>query len=311
MRISIDARELCGRATGVGRYLDGLLGAWAELSSARAHTFLFFSHSPLDDAALHGLGEGRVIAGAGGTWWEQVQLRAALSSDPPDVHFAPSNTAPVFTGVPIVATIHDLSFIAHPEWFGVREGLRRRWLTSRTARIARVVLTDSEFSRREIVERLGVADARVRRIYLGVMLPESPSALPSVKVAQPPLVLYVGSIFTRRRVPALIQGFGTLIGRRPEARLVIVGDNRTHPREDLRAAITSRELEQAVEIRPYIDQASLDELYARASAFAFLSDYEGFGLTPLEALACGVPILVQDTPIAREIYGKAALYVSA
>lgn len=311
MRISIDARELSGRPTGVGRYLDGLLSAWADLPSARAHTFCFYSHAPLARAAFHGLGDACVIPGSGGAWWEQVQLRRALSTDAPDVHFAPAYTGPVLTAVPLVATIHDLSFLAHPEWFGAREGLRRRWLTRQTARIARVVLTVSECSRREIVERLGVPEARVRCVYHGVTPHTQGPPSADGPDARPPLVLFVGSIFTRRRVPELIQAFGTLLQRHDEARLVIVGDNRTNPREDLRALVRTSGLERAVDIRPYVDQATLDQLFGQARAFAFLSDYEGFGLTPLEALTAGVPILVQDTPIAREIYGKAAFFVSA
>ena len=311
MRISIDARELSGQPTGVGRYLDGLLGAWARLPEARAHAFRFYTHAARDRTAFHDLGEARVIAGAGGTWWEQVQLRSALLQDPPDVHFAPAYTAPFLTNIPLAATIHDLSFLAHPEWFGAREGLRRRWLTRQTARTARVVLTDSDFSRGEIVERLGVAAARVRRVYPGVHPAPSMADSSSGARSEPPLVLYAGSIFTRRRVPELIRGFETLHRRRRDIRLVIVGDNRTNPRENFRTVLNDTELARAVEIRPYVDQVSLDRLYARARAFAFLSDYEGFGLTPLEALSHGVPVLVQDTPIAREIYGKAALFVSA
>ena len=63
-------------------------------------------------------------------------------------------------------------------------------------------------------------------------------------------------------------------------------------------------------IRSYVADDVLADLYARAGAFVFLSDYEGFGLTPLEALSCGVPILVGDTPVAREVYGEAARYVA-
>ena len=74
-----------------------------------------------------------------------------------DVLFSPGYTAPLFAGVPMVVAIHDVSFAAHPEWFGWREGLRRRMLTRLSARRAARVLTISEFSKREIVTRLGVA----------------------------------------------------------------------------------------------------------------------------------------------------------
>src|SRR5262249_60948669 len=92
-------------------------------------------------------------------------------------------------------------------------------------------------------------------------------------------------------------------------RLDIVGDNRTFPYIDVdRLARDSRAADR-VHIRPYVDQTTLAQLYAGAHAFAFLSEYEGFGLTPLEALSAGVPIVVLDTAVAREVYGPAAIYV--
>jgi glycosyltransferase involved in cell wall biosynthesis len=96
---------------------------------------------------------------------------------------------------------------------------------------------------------------------------------------------------------------------RPDLRLEIVGDNRSHPHEDLPAIAAGAGVADRVNIRSYVPDATLADLYARAAVFAFLSEYEGFGLTPLEALANGVPPLVLDTAVAREVYGDAAVYV--
>jgi glycosyltransferase involved in cell wall biosynthesis len=95
----------------------------------------------------------------------------------------------------------------------------------------------------------------------------------------------------------------------PAARLVIVGDNRTWPAQDLGAVAAQYDIARRVEMVNYADEQQLAKLYARARVFAFLSEYEGFGLTPLEALAAGVPSVVLDTPVAREVYGPAAVYV--
>ena len=96
---------------------------------------------------------------------------------------------------------------------------------------------------------------------------------------------------------------------RPEARLVIAGADRSYPPLDLAGLAKEAGVGKRVEIRDYVTEPELDALYARASVFVFLSEYEGFGLTPLEALSAGVPIVVLDTPIAREVYGEAAWYV--
>src|SRR5690606_2584388 len=88
-----------------------------------------------------------------------------------------------------------------------------------------------------------------------------------------------------------------------------VGDNRTRPRLDLEALVRSSGASGRISVLDYVTHEELSRLYGRAWAFVFLSDYEGFGLTPLEAAAAGIPMIVLDTEVSREIYGPAAEYV--
>jgi glycosyltransferase involved in cell wall biosynthesis len=319
MRIGIDARELCGKPTGVGRHLAGLLGAWSVDAAALRHTFVLYAHetvsTSLRDAEMH------VIPGSPGTTWEQLALPKAAQQDSLDVFFAPGYTAPLLLKVPIVVVVHDISFVAHPEWFRWTEGLRRRLLTRWSSEHARLVLTVSEAARREIVSHLGLADSRVRCIYPGVVsLRDGSNASAHLREdatvgkqgpshMNEPVVLFVGSVFNRRHIPDLIRAFKPIAKSHPDARLEIVGDNRTYPHEDLPAIVERQELSAQVSIRPYISDAELSELYGRARAFALLSEYEGFGHTPLEALRSGVPSVLLDTAVAREVCGDAALYV--
>jgi glycosyltransferase involved in cell wall biosynthesis len=182
-------------------------------------------------------------------------------------------------------------------------------ITKLAARRAALVLTDSAFSRDEIVRLLGIPPSRVRTIPLGLTLPtgvgpraESPS--------REALVLFVGSVFNRRHLPETIQAVATVALRHPEVRLEIVGDNRSFPYQDLEAVARAAGIGERTAIRSYVDDGVLSDLYSRAGVFVFLSDYEGFGLTPLEALSWGVPIVVGDTPVAREVYANAARYVA-
>jgi glycosyltransferase involved in cell wall biosynthesis len=307
VRIGIDARELSGRPTGVGRYLNGLLAEWAGDTGDR-HEFLLYAHQALE--ALHPTARfvTRVVPGSGGTAWEQLDLPAALRADRPDVLFAPAYTAPLTARLPVVLAVHDVSFAAHPEWFSIREGIRRRLLTGRAAAMARTVTTLSEFSKREIVEHLQVPESKVRIIRPGVTSP-MPRDRPPV-ASSAPRVLFVGSIFNRRHVPDLIGAFGQLLRAHDDVRLDIVGDNRTHPREDIVGLIARERLSDRITWHRFLPDDALSRLYASAHAFAFLSEYEGLGLTPLEALAAGVPSVLLDTPIARESCGPAALYVA-
>ncbi len=291
MRIAIDARELDGQPTGVGRVLAGILHAWDARPDAGAHEVILCR----PDGPRHG------------TVWEQFTLPRLVRRANADVLFAPAYTGPLVSPVPLVTAVYDVSFAAHPEWFGTREGLRRRVLTGMSARRAATVLTSSEFSRREITRYLRVDPARIDVVYPGITR-AAPAPAP---VARDSLVLFVGSLFTRRHVPELIDGFGRLARRRPDVRLEVVGDNRTSPRIDFDALAAAANAGGRIALRSYVPDAELTALYARARAFAFLSEYEGFGFTPLEALAAGVPIAVLDTPIAREVYGDAALFLRA
>jgi len=290
VRIAIDARELHGHATGVGTYLSTILNEWATLPAAAAHDVILCA----PDAG-------------GGTWWEQRMLPRLIRDAKADVLFSPGYTTPLFPGVPAVVAIHDVSFAAHPEWFGWREGLRRRTLTRLSARRAARVLTISEFSKREIVTHLGVTPDRVEVIYPAVEGRKDPSHTTDDRTRG--AILYVGSLFNRRHIPELVAGFARLARTIPDARLDIVGENRTIPRIDLEALVAASGAGDRIALRSYVPASELPALYAGARAFVFLSEYEGFGLTPLEALTAGVPIVVLDTPVAREVYGAAALYV--
>jgi glycosyltransferase involved in cell wall biosynthesis len=292
VRIAIDSRELEGHATGVGTYLSGILDEWATLPAAAGHEFILCRP-----------------ASGGGTWWEQRELPRLVRRSNADVLFAPGYTAPVFVAVPTVVAIHDVSFAAHPEWFGWREGLRRRTLTRLSARRAARVLTISEFSKREIVTRLGVGPDKVEVIYPAVRPGEGPLMASEGGTARADVILFVGSLFNRRHIPELLDGFARLARQLPDARLEIVGDNRTTPHLDLDGLVAASPGRDRIALRSYLPAPELATLYRRARAFVFLSEYEGFGLTPLEALSAGVPIVVLDTPVAREVYGDAALYV--
>lgn len=305
MRIAIDGRELVGQPTGVGRYLAQLLTAWDGLDDARQHQYVICAHAaPVVPPTPRLRFSVAVTPGAGGTVWEQRVLPRMLRDLRPDVLFAPGYTAPLRGTTPLVLTIHDVSYFAHPEWFSWREGTRRRFVTRRSAARAARVLTLTQFSRDELVRHVGVPAARIQVIPLG------PSGLAvATEGVRTPLVLYVGSLLPRRHVGELVAGFGRLAQRHPALRLIIAGDARGVGRHELDVQIRHAGVSDRVTIAGFVSDAELAGWYRQASVFAFLSSYEGFGLTPLDAIAAGVPPVVLDTPTAREVYGPAAFYV--
>ena len=303
LHIAIDGRELFGKPTGVGRYLLEVLKGWAQ--TPHRYSVVVPAEPP---PSLRHLGDRFswiVKGGAGaGTRWEQTRLPQALRDVQPDVFLAPANTAPLRVPCPLVVVVHDVSFFAHPEWFNRREGWRRRWLTRSAARRARKVVTVSEFSRQEIVRFLRIAPDKI-----SIACPGAPAAQARVPQDREPIVLYVGSLFNRRRIEDLLRGFAEIAARVPEARLVFVGDNRTTPRIDPNARARELGIGERFTWHDYVDDPALSELYASARVFAFLSDYEGFGIPPFEAIGHGVPAVLLDTQVSREIYGEGAVLV--
>lgn len=314
MRIGVDTRELAGRPTGVGRYLSELLRRWQrDPATSGAEIVAFTPDATVPRAWAHD-GPGAsltwtVVPGSGGTVWEQRALARAVRRAALDVYFAPAYTAPLWPGpVPTVVSMHDVSFAAHPEWYGWRHGLRLRTVARAAAHRARVVLTLTDFSAREIATHLRVPRARIRVVPLAVDYLDAPP--PPPRHGEPARqVLYVGSIFERRHLPLLIEGLAQARAALPDLRLEVIGENRTQPRIDLEGLVRRRGLGDAVRLRDYVSDAVLADAYASAGLFAFLSEYEGFGLTPLEAMRAGLPVIVLDTPVAREVYGEGARYV--
>jgi glycosyltransferase involved in cell wall biosynthesis len=313
MRIGIDARELQGRPTGVGRYIAELLGAW--LGSAGPHEFHLYA--PGEDGPLvsgpepHAALTVHMTGDSTGTRWEQWTLPRALRRDDVQVLFAPAYSAPVWSPCPVGLTMHDVSFCAHPEWFSWREGLRRRWLARRCARRAAALLTVSEFSAAEIVRWLGIPRDRIHVVLNGVdHIHRRPA--PDVRWLTrhtAPHVISVGSVFNRRHAPALIQAFARAFTGVPGARLSIAGENRTFPRLDLNALAVTAGVAAQTTVIDYASPATVDALFDDADLAVFVSEYEGFGLPMLEALARGVPVVVADTEVSHEVCGAAATFV--
>ena len=307
LHVGIDGRELLGQATGVGRYLLGFLDVWAADPACAHHFTVFLPASP--PATLRALMPRVRVevapASSHGTAWEQVELRRMANAAELDVFYAPAYTAPMRLRCPSVLVVHDVSYFAHPEWFPWREGLRRRWLTRRSARSAARVIAVSSFSAREVARYVGLDASRIVIAPGGV-----PDVDVTAPVGRPPVVLYVGSLLNRRRLPELVAGFAKAAHDVPEARLVLVGANRTHPRQDVRAMALAHGVADRVDWQEYISDEALRGWYRRARVFAFLSDYEGFGMTPFEAIAAGAPAVVLDTPLSREVYGNGARFVA-
>ncbi|MCI0442952.1 glycosyltransferase family 4 protein [bacterium] len=309
--IGIDARELEGKPTGVGVYLKGIL---QELPlPARTRLQLYFRNS-VPETVSNINAEMIVLKSANSNIaWQQWTLCREITNRNLNLFFSPANSLPWrFSGIQTL-TVHDLSFFRYPLWFTAKERLSRQVNTSQSIRSADRIYTVSEFVKTEIVQRFGIKAERIRVTPNGVaqceidftmrkMLRET-RRLPNSKI-----ILYTGSIFNRRHLPVLI---GSLVHLDPSYVLIIVGENRTFPKIDLEQECEKCEVRNRVQILQYLPDHLLREYYVMADVFVYLSEYEGFGIPPLEAMCYGLPVIISDTPAMNTIYRDSAHFVSS
>jgi len=199
-------------------------------------------------------------------------------------------------------TVHDVSYARHPEWYPYRIDPVRQAFYRASARRADRILTDSSFSRDEIVAAFGIDRDRIDVVPLGV----SARFTPDPSVSREPFVLHVGDLHPRRNLAMLLDVVMGLRRTEPacaELRLVLAGTDR-----GLLESLT-QQARGADGALVHVGTPGDDELigwYRRAAVFAYPSRYEGFGLPPLEAMACGTPVLASTAGSVPEVVGEAA-----
>jgi glycosyltransferase involved in cell wall biosynthesis len=232
----------------------------------------------------------------------------ALARDRVGVFHSPTGTLPLAAPCHEVVTIHDLFAAIEPRWFAWRTGWQLRLTQRRAAQTARRVIAVSECTRRDLVERYHIAPEKVDVIYNGVDHHRfTPAEVDAEDIARRfgvryPFVLCLGSLMPWRNGPRLLRavarlGYGLLFvgrdiwGSDPTARLAA-----EHGWDWARFA-------------GYVPDDDLLALYAAAAVFAYPSLYEGFGIPPLEAMACGTPVVASTAGALPEVLGDAALLV--
>ncbi|GAB4431002.1 MAG: glycosyltransferase family 1 protein [Chloroflexi bacterium OHK40] len=322
MRIGFDARYTSDHFPGIGRYSEGLARALAELE--HGHTLVLI----VDPRAAPGRYDLAAIARLPGV--ELAGLRAGPFSAAQhlalpalarrlrlDVLHSPYFIKP-YLGLPCpsVVTIYDLIGWRFPRMLTWRGRIFYRATMAMAVRSAAAIITISQSARADIAhvyrpppERLTVTPlAAGRRFH-----PQPPEAVMAARARYglpERYVLYVGSDRPHKNLERLVRAWERVLEQDAAAgtRLVIAG-HMDHRRQDLRRFIGERGLADAVQLLPNVADADLPALYSGATIFAFVSSYEGFGLPPLEAMACGTPVLCAYASSLPEVVGEAALSV--
>ncbi|MBI5394540.1 MAG: glycosyltransferase family 4 protein [Verrucomicrobia bacterium] len=285
-RVTVNGRYVFQKVTGQQRYARELVRRFG------------------DRVAL--VQPGRGGTGIRGHLWEQTVLPFRTGGR---LLWSPSATGPLAVERQVV-TIHDAISLDHPEWFDWKFGAWYRALLPRLMRRARRVLTVSNFSRDRLLEHARVPAEKFVVTYLGVDPKFHPASAEEIAAVRRKLelpeayVLTVASLEPRKNMARLLQAWELHRAPFKGIGLVIAGGAGKVFRGTGLGSVSA-----GVKLTGYVDDADLPALYSGALAFAFPSLCEGFGLPPLEAMACGAPVVTSNTSSLPEICGKAAVLV--
>lgn len=324
MRIGISAHFWPLFTSGSGQYLRNLVAELARVSSS--HELLLigergaFAGDPPPLRAVE-LGLGALPRGRPAKlWFEQVALPLAARRLGLDLLHVPYMAPPLYCAAPVVVTVHDLIPWLLPAYRG---NLRKRaytWLDIQATRRASLLIAVSEHTAQDIVRHLGLPRERVRVIYeaappgLRRATSDEVAALRRRYRLPERFVLYLGDTDRRKGLPTLFAAFARWQARHPEedVGLVIAGplhrpDRHLYP--DLPRLANDLGIGHRVHFLGPVPEEAKAALYSAATCFAFLSEYEGFGLPPIEAMACGTPVLAGCTSSVPEVVGDAGVLV--
>ena len=317
MRVALDGIPLVAAKTGVGHYTDSLAEHLAraypehqyEMFSPFDFNFTTNGHRPANLSKRF-----LPVRSIFRKWW-LVGLPALLHISPVDVFHGTNYCIPVFAPCPTVITIHDLSLLAQAETHEARNVERGRRRLPIMARRATMIVAPSEWTRREIITHLNIPAERIRVIPEAARETMRPRAETEWRTVlekhgiRRPYLLYVGTIEPRKNLLTLLRAYAELLsGARHRPQLVLCG-GRGWLDDEVFRLVEELRLSEMVRFTGYVDDAELPALYSGAEVFVYPSLYEGFGLPPLEAMACGAPVVTSNSSSLPEVVGVAGLTV--
>lgn len=248
---------------------------------------------------------------------EQTETPRVLRELKADLYHGLGFVAPLRAPCPTVVTVFDLSFITQPRTHKrmnrIYLSLFTRWSCRRAAR----VITISEWTKRDVVQHFGIAPEKVVAIPLGVdhdcFKPQPPEAIAMFKAQHgigDHAIFYLGSLEPRKNLPRLIEAFAVLTSQSSIGKLqLFVGGSLAWKYDDIFTRIRQLGLEERVRLIGRVSDVDLPQWYSACAVMAYPSLYEGFGLPPLEAMACGAPVVTSNATSLPEVVGDAGITV--
>jgi glycosyltransferase involved in cell wall biosynthesis len=317
LAVTIDASAIPGSTGGVGRYLTGLL---AGLAARDCHPTLFAASG--DTARWLGTDPRLVVRDVAPAprpvrlAWEQVGLPGRIRKARPAVHHSPHYTLPRLAAVAKVVTIHDMTFISHPEWHQRSKVRFFRFWIEQACRHADALVCVSNVTAEKLLEfrrPRGQVVVAPHGVDLSVFSPGSTGEDAAEVLTQHgvagPYVLFLGTVEPRKDIPGLIRAFDAISDKHRDVSLVIGG---APGWDETRVEAATRRARHPERIRRvgYVPERQVPVLLRQAAVVAYPSFEEGFGLPVLEALACGAPTITTRGTAMEEASGGAARLVA-
>ena len=321
MHIGIDAHAIGAQQGGNETYIRGVIRALAELDDRNRFT-IYLAEAGVAEQWREGFARQhpnfaiRLLPKPTPLVRVPVFLAYELWKRPVDVLHV-QYTAPPFCRVPVVATIHDLAFEHMPETFTRRGSFQLKLTVRRTAQRAARIATVSEYSRQDLIRTYHLPPEKVVVTYNGVESHFTPDALPNEAEdvrnrfgIKRDYLLAVGSLQPRKNLVRLIRAYAKLRSENESfaPQLVIVG-RKLWLADEIFAEVRRQVWSDDVILTGYVSDDDLPKLYRQATAFVYPSLFEGFGLPPVEAMACGTPVVTSNVSSLPEVTGDAALLV--
>ncbi len=248
-------------------------------------------------------------------FWEQVIQPLALRKAKVDLLHAMAFVSPLLQPCPTVVTVYDLSFLRFPESFRPLNRFYLRRFTTWSVRRARRVIAISESTRQDVIRWLGKPSEQVDVVPCGVderFYPRDAATVETFrreKGLPPRFILFLGTLEPRKNVVSLLEAYARLVASGESCPALIVAGAKGWFYEEVFAAVERLDLADRVGFPGYIPEEEKPLWYNAAEFFVYPSLFEGFGLPPLEAMACGAPVIVCDTSSLPEVVGEAGIRV--
>lgn len=292
MTIGIDAHILEDYRTGAARYLVNLLKYWTKERNIKF--ILYFKNKIPNNIPESKNFQKRILKSNSNALFVHYFLARAAKKDEVDILFCPAYIAPIFYKGKIALALHDIIYEARPDlynWPSIFDRILLKKVSKISAKKAKIIFTCSQFTKNEIIKHYKINPEKVVVIPLAADIKKERKDISHIVKGK--YIFYIGAILKRRHVPEVLKAVSGY-------QFLIIGKN----------CINLNLNQKGIIHKEYIDEKYLGSLYANADLFIWLSSYEGFGLPPLEAMACGTPVLTTKMTSLKEVMGDYPISVN-